>query len=280
MEIKIIEKPVFEKRALNTNKGDFGHALMVTGSYGMVGAAILSGKACLRSGVGLLTATVCDKIYSPFTVAVPEAVCIPTKTVENGIDSSDKRITQKARKADCVLVGCGMGNTAETLKTVENLIINTEKALIIDADGINALAADINLLKKAKANVVLTPHPGEMARLCNVSVKEIQNNRIKYATEFAKANNCTVVLKGYETLVATAEKQVFLNKTGGPALATAGSGDVLAGLMLGLVSAGTDILTEVKNAVYIHGKLGDMAAEKYNERAVVASDLIEMLCFL
>ena len=274
----IIENPNFPDRRKNAHKGDFGTALMICGSYGMCGAAILAARGALRSGVGILRAVICDSIYSPFTAAVPEAVCVPVKTGESGTaDSEDNKIYEPLSSCKAVLIGCGMGNNEDTLKILQKVIKKADCPIVIDADGINALCRRINIIREAKKEIILTPHPGEMARLCGVTTAEIEQNRIYYASKTAKELNVILVLKGANTIVALPDGKIFFNTTGNPGMATGGSGDVLAGIMVSLLAQGMACEEAAKSAVYIHGAAGDLAAKQFGEMGMLPSDIINNL---
>lgn len=274
----IIKKPIFPKRRHNAHKGDFGTALMFCGSYGMAGAAILSAKAAVRSGVGILRAAICDNIYDPFTASVPEAVCHPLKPNGSGtLTPSYMNLPELLKGAKALLVGCGLGNNNSTKQLVTELIKNAEVPLVIDADGINAIAGSIDIIKTKKAPVILTPHPGEMARLTGKSIAEIEQNRVSIARDFAKEYNCILVLKGANTIVAEPDGKICFNITGNAGMATAGSGDVLAGITLSLLAQGIAPTKAARAAVYLHGEAGDKATSKRGERAVIAGDIVEEL---
>lgn len=272
-----IEPPIFKKRKFNSHKGTFGTALLICGSYGMLGAAILSAKACLRSGVGIAKCVLAKSIYNSFTCALPEAVCIPSKQTLKGTLHSGINIKKILEKTSAVLIGCGMGNNYHTKKLIKKLLLNTNLPVVIDADGINALAENINILKKTNASVVLTPHPAEMARLAKISVKEVEENRIETALNFAKEYNCHLVLKGANTIVASPSGEIFFNTCGNPGMATGGSGDVLAGIMVSLLAQGLPLLDAVKSAVYLHSNAADKSKITKGERALLPSDMIEAL---
>ncbi len=274
----VIDKPVFAKRPHNCHKGDFGTAIIMCGSYGMAGAAILSSRAALRSGLGIAKCVVCEGIYQAFTGAVPEAVCVPVKQNENGRFKKDYiDIDSLLLKADALLFGCGVGNDNDTLEILEEIIKKSKIPVVLDADGINALSNSIDILKKKKSPIIVTPHPAEMARLCNISVSEVQQNRVAVAKSFAEKYNCVVVLKGADTIVASPNGEVFFNPTGNAGMATGGSGDVLAGITVSLLAQGYSLLEAAKTAVYLHGAAGDKALAKRNERSMLPSDIIEEL---
>ncbi len=275
---KTIEKPIFKKRNKNSHKGTYGTALLINGSYGMAGAAMLSAKAAMRSGVGIVKSVIGKSIYPNLTGFLPEAVCIPTCETENGqlnFESVDIKALQK--EADAILFGCGVGISDSTEKLLENIIKNAKIPLVIDADGINLLSKRIELLKESKAPIILTPHPKEMARLTNKTVGEIENNRIETARQFAEQYGVTLVLKGANTIVAAKNGEIFINTLGNSGMATAGSGDVLAGVIVSLLAQGYSPEFSAKAGVYNHSVAGDKAVLKRSKHAVIASDIIDEL---
>jgi len=270
-------EPIFSKRRHNSHKGSYGTALLINGSYGMAGAAILAAKAALKIGLGIAKCVLCDKIYTPFTVSVPEAVCLPVSTTENGtIDSTKLDFSTVFDKCDAVLFGCGVKNDKHTEKILLD-VIKSGIPSVIDADGINILAHCIDILKECKKEVILTPHPGEMARLMKKSVAEVEQDRVNIARNFAIKYGCVLVLKGANTIIASPNGEIFFNMTGNPGMATGGSGDLLSGIMVSLLAQGFSALDSAKAAVYLHGKAGDKAAEKKGERALLPSDMLEVL---
>lgn len=273
-----VEKPIFKKRRHNSHKGTFGTALMLCGSYGMAGAAILSAKAALRSGVGIVKAVLCDGIYAAFTSSVPEAVCIPVPQSTQGTLSPDN-IDIQALLSSCnaVLIGCGLGSNYDTARLTQQIVQAAGVPVVIDADGINSICGCIDIIKKSKAPVIITPHPGEMARLCSVSVSEIEGHRIEYARRFAKEYGCYTVLKGADTIIALPSGEIFFNLGGNPGMSVGGSGDLLAGITVSLLAQGIPPCEAVKAAVYLHSEAGDKAAKKRGERAMLPSDMIEEL---
>ena len=272
------EEPVFKKRRRNSHKGSFGTAVMFCGSYGMAGAAILAAKAALRSGAGILKAVLCDGIYAPFTASVPEAVCVPLKQTDKGTLPPDGIDYEKILSGcSAVLAGCGLGNNADTAEIVKALCENSEIPIVIDADGINALCGSIDIIKKRKAPVILTPHPGEMARLCSLTVADIEADRVGAARKFAAEYGCVLVLKGANTVIATPKGEIFFNLTGNPGMATGGSGDLLSGIIVSLLAQGFPADEAAKAGVYLHGEAGDKAAAKRGERAMLPSDMIKEL---
>lgn len=274
----VINKPVFPKRRHNSHKGTYGTALLICGSYGMAGAAMLAAKAALRSGLGIAKCVMPESIYPAFTAFLPEAVCVPSAETENGtLDFGKLNINELFRDCDAVLCGCGLGKGENIEKIVTYLIKNCTKPLILDADGINAVAESIEILRKGKAPIILTPHPGEMARLCKSTVAEIESDRITAAKGFAEDYGCTVVLKGSNTIVAESNGNLSFNIIGNAGMATGGSGDVLAGVTVSLLAQGYSPEIAAKNAVYLHSHAGDKAATKRSQHALLPSDIIEEL---
>ncbi|MBR4073532.1 MAG: NAD(P)H-hydrate dehydratase, partial [Clostridia bacterium] len=244
-------------------------------------AEILAAKAALRSGIGIAKAVVADKNYSAFCSCVPEAVTHPVPTDKDGSFSlSSQELEELYSSADAVLIGPGMGQSFTARQTIINAIKSAEIPVVLDADGINALSFDINILRRIKAPVIITPHPGEMARLCGKTVKEVESNRISTAVNFAMDTGCITVLKGANTIVAAPDGRVFFNTTGNPGLATGGSGDVLSGILVSLLAQGYSPLTAALSGVFIHGKAGDIAAEKYDYASMLPTDVITELKML
>ena len=273
-----IEKPIKVKRPKNSHKGTFGTAVLFCGSYGMCGAEILAARAALRSGTGIVKALVCDKNYTAFTSSVPEAVTLPVPTEECGVPTVyDKNILSALSDADALLIGCGLGRSDKARKLVLDTLKKTKIPTVIDADGINALQGNINIIVNINAPVILTPHPAEMARLCNTTTDIIESNRIKFAKKFAVENRCYLVLKGVNTIVATPNGEIFFNTTGNDGLATGGSGDVLSGMIVSRLAQGYDALTAVLNSVWLHGAVADELSKTISTRAILPSDVIEGL---
>ena len=272
------EKPNLKKRTHNSHKGTFGTALLICGSYGMAGAAILSAKAALKTGVGIVKCILCKGIYSPFTCSIPEAVCIPFRQNNKGtLKYSKKLLNNSLVSCNAVLIGCGMGKSRDAKKILKYIILNSKTPIVIDADGINNLCTNIELLRKSKAPIIITPHPAEMGRLINLSAEKVEQNRLQIAKDFAKQYNCIVVLKGANTIIALPNGEIIVNINGNAGMATAGSGDVLAGIIVSLLAQGYTSEFSAKSAVYIHSQSGDTAALIKGENALIASDIIDML---
>ncbi len=272
---EIIKEPVFKKRSHNSHKGTFGTALIICGSYGMAGALMLSAKSALRSGLGIAKCVMPKSIYEAFTRFLPEAVCVPSKETKSGtLKYFPRALSHLLRDADAILFGCGSGQSSHNKKILGHLLKHSEKPLVIDADGINTLSSCIELLKQSKAPIILTPHPGEMARLCRVSVDEIEADRVKYAKQFAEKYGCTLVLKGANTIVAESNGNVSFNILGNSGMATGGSGDVLAGITVSLCAQGYSPEESARNAVFLHSLAADKAVQKKSRHALLPTDII------
>lgn len=269
---EVIQSPSFAKRERNTHKGSYGTAALICGSYGMAGAAVLALKSALRSGVGIAQSITHQSIYPIITCAVPEAVCLAYNN-----DTDIEKIGEAINKASATLIGCGLGVSEFSEKLLHTALKNCINTLIIDADGLNILSSNIELIKQTEANVIITPHPGEMSRLCGVSVEQIENDRITFACSFAKQYGCTVILKGAITVVAHKDGNVFFNTTGNAGMATGGSGDSLGGILVSLCAQGYSSLSAAKTAVYIHGAAADEAKKALGEISLLPSDYIEYL---
>ncbi len=225
---------------------------------------------------GLINAFI--KIKSPEVILKP-LTCTPQLTLSVKAYPYIKRISGKI---DILIVGPGLNQNRSTQNLIRKIISGVDKPMVIDADGLNALAGHLDLLHVTRSpghqvTRILTPHVGEMSRLINISIEQIQKNRKDIAQRFARDYNCIIVLKGYRTVVANPEAKVYINKTGNPGMATAGSGDVLAGLIAAFLGQGLDGFNAAKYAVYLHGLAGDLAAKEKTQPGMIASDIIEKI---
>lgn len=277
-DIKVIERPKFDKRDKNSHKGCFGTALSVTGCYGMPGASVISGRAAVRSGVGILKLACIEENYTAAAVALPEAILVPCvrKGKTFSADNAEK-LKLELKGCSALLLGCGMGVSEDARALTEELMLHSEVPVILDADGINNIAGNIEFIKQVKAPLVLTPHPGEMARLLGTDVKSVEVDRFGVAEAFAKEYGVYLCLKGANTVVATPNGELYVNQIGNPGMATAGSGDMLAGVMLALLASGRDIVSAVCDAVWLHSAAGDEACKDLSENAMLPTDMIERL---
>lgn len=267
----------FPKLDFNANKGSNGKLLNISGSYNMPGAAVISTLSAIRSGVGLVNLVVPAPAYPLVASHLVQNVFTPVENENKTLcEASFDEIDDILGNYSSILFGCGIGNTEDTQAFAKKLLKNVNSPIIIDADGINSLISCIDILKDVKVPVVLTPHPGEMARLTSKTVEEIQSNRIHYAREFAKEHNAIVVLKGANTVVTDGDS-VFVNTTGNSGMAMAGTGDMLAGMISAFVAMGISPLESAKAGAYIHGLAGDMAVLNYSIRGITVLDMIDQL---
>ncbi len=269
----------FVPRPADSHKGSFGNALAFCGSYGMAGAATLAVKGALRCGAGRVTAAIPQSIYPMVTVAQPEAVCLPLPENAKGQATLSARsvLREALPKASSLLIGCGLGQSQDTAALVADLLDLAECPVVLDADGINAMATHIDGWKADKAPIILTPHPGEMARLCHTTVEKVEADRVGIARKLATEKGVWVVLKGHHTVIASPDREVLVNNTGNPGMATAGSGDVLAGMIASFAAQGMSPLQAAMCGVYLHGLAGDAAASRLSQRGMLPSDLVNEL---
>ena len=265
---------LLHKRDRYANKGTFGHALLLAGSYGKIGAAVLAARACLRSGVGLLTVQVPGCGYGVLQTAVPEAMCLP--------DAHPHVLTGKSEVAgsspadySAVGVGPGIGKGPETLAMLRELLPTLKKPMVVDADALNLLAENRELLDKIPPNSILTPHPKEFERLTHAWNDDYE--KLEILREFAQKYRIVVVLKGAYSAVTTPQGDIHFNSTGNPGLSTGGTGDVLTGVLTALLSQGYDPVEAAVLGVFAHGLAGDRVAEEQGPIGMIASDVIDAL---
>ena len=268
---------VFPRRKPDTHKGDYGHIFILAGSLGFSGAAILCANSAMRSGAGLVTLglpeSLCDIAAKRVFLEVMLKPLPQTKEKALSL-SAYPRISEFAKNADVLALGPGLSRNPQTQKLIRRIISTIHKPMVIDADALNALAGHLDILRLNPNLKILTPHPGEFSRLAGQSTAYIQKNRETLAKRFACDYNIILVLKGHHTVVASADK-VYVNKTGNPGMATAGSGDVLTGIISALLGQGLDGWTAAKTGAYLHGLAGDLAAKEKTQAALIASDIID-----
>ena len=259
------------KRPRSAHKGDFGRALIVAGSVGYTGAPVMAAKACSRAGAGLVSLGVPEGIYEIIAQKCLGEMPFPLSGGETVAEAAWNQLQPRVNAADAILIGPGMQNTPDTKAIVEQTLRESGAPVILDADGINALAGNIDILDNAKAPVILTPHDGEFARIVG---KLEAGERLKTAREFAEKHGCVVILKGYRTITAMPDGTAYINTTGNPGLAKGGSGDVLAGMLTALIGQGFPIKDACLAAVYLHGLAGDIASARLGEYSVTPEDVI------
>jgi NAD(P)H-hydrate epimerase len=272
-------------RKSQTHKGDFGHILILAGCAQFSGAAILCSNSAIRAGAGMVTLGIPRSLINAFIkIKSPEVILKPlAQTPQLTLSIKAYPYIKKILgKVDILIVGPGLSQNKSTQNLIRKVITNIDIPTVIDADGLNALVGHLDLFQVTgspghRVTRILTPHPGEMGRLLNISINEIQQSRKDIAQKFAKDYNCIIVLKGYRTVVANPETKVYINKTGNPGMATAGSGDVLTGLIAAFLGQGLDGFNAAKYAVYLHGLAGDLAAKEKTQAGMIASDIIEKI---
>jgi NAD(P)H-hydrate epimerase len=272
-------------RKPDAHKGSFGHVLILAGSVGKTGAAALAAMAALRAGAGLVTVgTAASALpivaslgmeYMTEPLPQTEAGTISLRALEHG------RLEKLLEGKSVLAIGPGIGSVPETAELVRTLVNHRRLPVVLDADGLNAFAGCMDTLRHGGdlADAVLTPHPGEMSRLTGLGTTEIQAHRVERAREFAQTHQVNLVLKGFRTLTVAVDGKVWVNPTGNPGMATGGTGDVLTGLMAGLVAQYRDrAIGEVAAAaVFLHGLAGDLAAKEMGQASLIAGDLIGAL---
>jgi ADP-dependent NAD(P)H-hydrate dehydratase / NAD(P)H-hydrate epimerase len=269
----------FPRRQRAGHKGTYGHLLLVAGSLGKTGAAALGAMAAMRSGVGLVTVAtpvsqqpiVAGLVLEAMTEPLPET---PARTL--ALKARDA-IVELAGSRDALAIGPGIGLDGETAQVARSLAHELGRPMVIDADGLSALAGHLDLLREAPSARCLTPHPGEMARMLGARVDEVQRDRIEVTREFATRHRVHLVLKGDRSVIAAPDGRVFVNPTGNPGMASGGTGDVLTGVLGACLARGMDPTAAMCSSVFLHGAAGDVAAERVGEESLVARDVIAAL---
>ena len=270
---------ILPERTADSHKGTYGHLLIIAGSVGKTGAAVLAAQAAMRSGVGLVTVGVPESLNDIFEEKLTEVMTVPlpeTKERSLAPEALDMILKELEGKTALAL-GPGISTSTGTAKLVSELLPRVDVPMLIDADGLNILAFDDGPLKAVKAPAVLTPHPGEMGRLLGVLAREVQADRPDAALDLAGQYGMPVVLKGARTLIASPAGEFYINPTGNPGMATAGSGDVLTGIIGSFMAQGLSVLDAAKLGVYVHGMAGDLAAVEKGQVGLIAGDITEAL---
>jgi NAD(P)H-hydrate epimerase len=274
----ILALPGLAPRPADSNKGTFGRVLVVAGSRGMSGAAILCGVGALRSGAGLVRLAVPGEILPIVAAANPCYLTAPLPQDDQGRLSSQAEtgILALVKANDVVALGPGLGQSPAITNLVATILAQASVPLILDADGLNALAGKTGVLHRRPAPTILTPHPGEFSRLVGATIPQVQAQRPEWAGRFAADHGVVLVLKGHGTIV-TDGRRLYQNRTGNPGMATGGSGDVLSGLVAALLGQGLEAFAAAQLGVYLHGLAGDLARDDLGEVSLIASDLLDYL---
>ncbi|NTV48392.1 MAG: NAD(P)H-hydrate dehydratase [Geobacteraceae bacterium] len=273
-------RPLLHRRDRQAHKGRFGHCLIIAGSTGKTGAAALSANSAVRAGSGLVTLAAAENIHSILEIKTTEVMTFPLPDSGSGhlASSAFNAIEQLLVGKNAVAIGPGLGTRSGTYELVQNLVETVTLPMVIDADGLNALAEDITVLNRKKTKqIILTPHPGEMSRLLGTPIPDVEAIRISVAQEFASKYGVFMVLKGARTVIASPDGSVAINGSGNPGMASGGMGDVLTGIVVSLLGQGYTAWDACCLGVFLHGLAADMVAEEKGEIGINASDVIEVL---
>ncbi|MBI5233242.1 MAG: NAD(P)H-hydrate dehydratase [Deltaproteobacteria bacterium] len=276
-------KPLIRPRARDAHKGSFGHVLVIGGSRGKSGAPYMAAMSAIRSGAGLATIALPEGLNPIMEAKTTEVMTLPLPETSGGTlgDMSHEGFRTAAENKDAIVIGPGLGDTEDTRRFVKKVLNGTACIpLVIDADALNAIGKDVSILKDVKCHVVLTPHPGEMARLLGVKTADVQGDRIGSARTLARQTGAVVILKGAGTVIADKDGRVFINPAATPALATAGTGDILTGTIGAFLAQGLNALDSALVGVYLHGLAGEMIEKEKGVAGVIATDLLERLPLL
>ncbi len=264
------------KHTEDCHKGSVGKVLLAAGSKGMTGAAYIASQSALRCGSGVVTLCIPRSLNDIMEKKLTEVMTIPVSEKDGAFsENASKKVVEETSKYNCLVIGCGMGNSKNAKDFLNSTVKNAKCPMVIDADGLNCL--DVNILKDIKQMVVVTPHLGEMARLTGKSIGYIKDNLCDVAISFAKEYGASVVLKCATTVVAFPNGKIYINTKGNRGMATAGSGDALAGIIGSFVASGIKFEDAVVNGVYLHSASGDIAAEKFGKEYMSATDIVECL---
>jgi ADP-dependent NAD(P)H-hydrate dehydratase / NAD(P)H-hydrate epimerase len=274
--------PLIGPRPADSNKGSFGHVLVLGGSTGKAGAAAMAGLAVLRAGAGLSTVATAKSVLATVGGFHPELMTEPLEETEAGTISMSSleqdRLDALVRGKTVLAIGPGISRHPDTAALVRGVIKKYKMQIVLDADGLNAFEDCAAELKNKAGALVITPHPGEMARLTGLTIPAVQRDRLNVARNFAREHEVIVVLKGHRTIIAQPDGTVWVNTTGNPGMATGGTGDILTGMVSGLIAQNPDRVAEaVIAAVHLHGLAGDVARESLGEHSMVATDLLSAL---
>ena len=267
------------KRKLNSHKGSYGMVGIIAGSKGITGASYLACQSALRTGSGLVYAIVPETIEMVMSIKLTEAIVKSIADDGRGYFSSQSinQVLEIISNMDAIALGPGMGVDDERVKLVNKIVSSSKSPMIIDADGINCLSKNIDILNQAKAPIIITPNLGEIARLLNLEVEKIAKNGQYYAQYISTKYNIITVLKGNKTIVASPEEEIYVNNTGNPGMATAGSGDVLTGIITSLLGQGIRPYLATTLGVYLHGLAGDIARDKLGDHGMIAGDIVDSI---
>ena len=265
-------------RASDAHKGIFGHVLLLAGSVGKTGAAVLSARAAMRCGAGLVTVAAPEKAQAHIASHLLECMSVPLEDCDGGLSQTAlQHIIELCAGKAVLAMGPGLGDTDAVAAIVRSLITNVQLPMVLDADALNALARDPQVLTQAAGPVILTPHPGEMARLAGKSTEQIQSDRVGMACALANKLGAIIVLKGAHSVIAAPDERHWINTSGNPSMATAGMGDALTGILAGLLAQKIPALTAARLAVFVHGHIADGLVRERGPVPILASEIIERI---
>ncbi len=265
----------FPKRKDNSHKGDYGKIMIIGGSVGMAGAVAMSAKAALKMGAGLITTAVPSSINGIIQAKIDEVMTLPLPEEKGGIAYEAVHvIAEKANACDAVLIGPGLGRSDSTIAFVNELLPRLTVPTVVDADGIYAVSKNVQMLERCQCDLLLTPHTKELEYLTGILAEDIEKRRFEVSGEFASKNRVTLILKGHHSIITAPDLDITVNTSGNSGMAGAGSGDVLSGMAVALLARGMDPYTAAVTAAYLHGRAGDLAAERYGKDAMCAGDII------
>ncbi|MCR5482448.1 MAG: NAD(P)H-hydrate dehydratase [Clostridia bacterium] len=258
---------ILKPRNTEAHKGDFGKILIIAGTKGMAGAAVMCARAALRSGAGLVKVSIPEELFPIVQISVPEAICVGRNLTKEDFE-----------EYDAIAIGPGLGTDEESARLLEKVLDDYEKTLVLDADALNIVAKKGNheLLKRSRAKTIITPHLGEAKRLMGMVKYQPVNSRERLAEELVNLTESVSVLKGAGTVVAAKDHPSYINTTGNPGMATGGSGDVLTGMITAFAGQGIEPFDAAKTAVFLHGMAGDMSCEAFGEYGMTALDIADM----
>ncbi len=279
LNIQINEPQPLPERPMDSHKGSCGKVLFIAGSANYMGAPYFSALSFLKAGGGLSYLATPESVAPHIATTGQEIVLVPLKSTSTGSLSLENLtdIQAAADQCDMVVIGPGLSLNSDTKKLVQMVTAELEKPLLIDGDGLTAISENLQVLQSRSAPTILTPHPGEMSRMVDLPISDIENQRIDLLIEKAAEWNSTIVLKGAHSQIASPDGQIYINLSGNAGMATAGSGDVLTGTIAAMFGIGFDIVSAVRMGVFIHGLAGDLAAEDTGEDGLVASDIMNYL---
>lgn len=267
------------ERAADSHKGSFGHVGVIAGSVGKTGAAAMTSLASLKVGAGLVSLAVPSSLNQTLAQKLTEVMTFPLPEGKEGFlgNRAEEKIIEFLADKDVVAIGPGISTDKEAQELIRRLVKRISIPMVIDADGINAFVGYTDILKDIGVPIILTPHPGEMARLLGINPSDVQDDRIGISRRFSTEYNIYLLLKGARTIIAEPSGAIYINPTGNPGMATGGTGDILTGIIAGLIAQRLDISSAVRFGVFLHGLAGDLAAKEKGEAGMIAGDLLDMI---